>query len=137
MIIDAKEMILGRLGTYAAKQALLGEEVIIVNSDQVVITGNKASVFADYKNRMDRGTFKGPFIFRRSDMFVKRSIRNMVGYKTPRGREALKRIKCFVGVPSSLKEAKMETIEGANIIKVPNLNYVTVKDICKHLGGKQ
>lgn len=125
------------MGTVVAKKALLGEDIIIVNSDQAVITGNKDRVMKDWKQKADRGTFKGPFIPKRSDLFVKRAIRGMIPYKTPRGKEAFARIKCFVGTPSKVAEEKIETIENANVSRLDNLKYVSVKDICAHLGGKQ
>ena len=55
MIIDASDMILGRLATYVAKKALLGEKVDIVNCEKAVITGNKKSIFEKYKQRNERG----------------------------------------------------------------------------------
>ncbi len=43
-IIDGKDAVLGRLASYAAKEALKGEEVIIVNCKEVIITGNKKDI---------------------------------------------------------------------------------------------
>ena len=40
-IIDGKGAILGRLASYAAKQALKGEEIVVLNCEEVIITGNK------------------------------------------------------------------------------------------------
>ena len=75
MIIDGKDMILGRLGTIAAKKALLGEEVIIINSKYIVLTGNKAEILKRYRDFRKRGIHtKGPFYPRRTDFFVKRAI---------------------------------------------------------------
>jgi len=42
MIVDASNMILGRMVSYVAKKALLGEKVDIVNCEKAVITGNGA-----------------------------------------------------------------------------------------------
>ena len=137
MIIDAKDNILGRLAAFAAKKALEGNDINIINSEQVVVTGKKERVFADYKQKRDRGTFKGPFLDRRPNMFVKRAIRGMLPYKKSRGEEAFKRIRCFVGVPEEFQGKKSEEIKKANTSKLDNLNYVTVKDICRYLGGKQ
>ena len=39
MIINAENLILGRMTTYAAKKALQGEEVDIVNCEKAIITG--------------------------------------------------------------------------------------------------
>ena len=55
MIIDAKDLILGRLASFAAKQALLGETVDIVNAEESVITGNKRWIIAHYVQARDRG----------------------------------------------------------------------------------
>ena len=44
MIIDASNLILGRLATFVAKQALLGEQVFIANCEKSVISGDKANI---------------------------------------------------------------------------------------------
>ena len=41
MIIDATNMIAGRIATHIAKKALLGEDIVILNSEKAVLTGNK------------------------------------------------------------------------------------------------
>ena len=60
----------------------------------------------------------------------------MLPYKKPRGREAFKRIKCYRGIPTTMKDKKPETLKAAEFSKLPTLKYVTVEYICKHLGGK-
>jgi len=137
MIVDANNLILGRLGTFAAKKALLGEKIDIVNCENSVVTGDRAKIFEDYDNFLKRGTpSKGPFVQRMPDRFVKRVIRGMLPYKKERGRIAIKNIKCYIGVPNDFKDQKMDTIKEANVEKVPNLKYVKIKDICKHIGAK-
>ena len=137
MIIDANNLILGRLGTYVAKKALLGEDIDIVNCENSVITGDRKKIFEKYDNFLKRGIpAKGPFIRRMPERFVKRAIRGMLPYKKERGRSAFKNIKCHLGVPEDLKDNKLDTIKEANIDKVPNLKYIKVKDVCKHIGAK-
>ena len=137
MIIDANNLILGRLGAYAAKKALLGEKIDIVNCESCVITGKRNKIFEDYRNKLKRGIpSKGPFTHRMPHRFVKRAIRGMLPYKKERGRIAFKNIKCYVGIPKNLKNQKFEIIKNANIEKVPNLDYIKIKDICTHIGGK-
>lgn len=136
-VINGENMILGRVSTYIAKQALLGEEITLVNCEKIIISGDKHKIFAQHKERQQRGHPRwGPFTPRRPDMFVKRVIRGMVPYKRIKGKEALKRIKCYIGLPNDFKEAKLETIEKADVKKIPNLKYTTVSEICKILGGK-
>lgn len=136
MIIDAKDQILGRLGAYVAKRTLLGEEVTIVNCDQAIITGNKDRLLRDIKNASDRGTHKGPFIPKRSDYYVKRAIRGMLPHKQPKGRDAYKRIRCYVGVPEKMQGEKLTKPTDSDISRLANVKYIRIKEACRHLGGK-
>ena len=131
--IDATDTILGRLATYAAKKALLGENVEVINCEKAIVTGNKHRNYKDYQNEFKRGTFKGPFIPKQPHLLVKRTIRGMLPHKQARGREALKRIRCHIGTPETLKE-KAEIIKEANVSKLPNYKYTTVGKICGYLG---
>ena len=136
MIIDATDLRLGRMATVVAKQALLGETIDIVNCENAVLTGNRDNVLGEYKNRLNRITYKGPIVRRMPDRFVKRTIRGMLPYKQYKGDKAFKRIKCYMGVPNQFKDKKFETIKEANIANVPSLRYVYVKEICKEIGAK-
>lgn len=136
-VINGENLILGRLASYIAKQILLGEEIALVNCEKIMISGSKSQIFAKYKHKQQRGQPRwGPFTPRRPDFFVKRAIRGMVPRKKIRGRDALKKIKCYIGLPNEFKDAKLEVLEKINVQKIPNLKYVTVGDICKILGGK-
>lgn len=135
MIINAENLILGRLASYVAKKALLGEKVDIVNCEKIVITGTKRAIQEEYKRRVERGdTFKGPFISRMPDRLVKRSIRTMLPYKKYRGKKALKNIKCYMGVPDNLKDQKQETLDQFHVSKTKSTKYLRIKDISKFLG---
>ncbi len=137
MIIDATNLILGRLATVVAKKSLLGEKIDIINCEEAVVIGRRESVLARYKKKANRGIpAKGPFIPRTPDKFVRRAIRGMLPYNKDRGRVAFKNIKCYIGVPSELKDKKYATIKEANLEKNPHQRYLKVKEICKHLGGK-
>jgi large subunit ribosomal protein L13 len=135
-IINGNGLLLGRLASEVAKGALLGEEYAIVNCEQVVVSGDKRKIFKrEYDKRQRKGyPLKSAKLPRRSDLFVRRVIRGMLPYDKGRGREAFKRITCYVDVPKSLSEG--EPIEHAHVKKLPTLRYTTVGDICRHLGGK-
>ena len=81
-IFDAEQMVVGRLGTKAAKAALLGDRVVIVNAEKAIITGNRRTVIDAWKNKFKKRTSynprKGPFHVRRPDMIVRRMIRGML-----------------------------------------------------------
>ena len=137
MILDATDLILGRMTSFVTKKALLGERIDIVNCENAIITGNKDQIFVKYRNRRRRGIpAKGPFFPTLPDMFVKRTVRGMLPYKKEKGEIALKRIKCYIGVPAQFKDKKFETIVKANITKVPSLKYLKVENICKEFGAK-
>ena len=137
MLIDATNIILGRLGSVAAKAALLGENVDIINCEKAVVTGNKKTTLGLYKERLNRGSIKrGPFLKRKPNMFVKRAIRGMLPYNKENGKKALKKIKCYIGVPENLKDKKPEQIRKVDTSKLNVVKYITVKQICNMLGEK-
>lgn len=134
-IIDAKDSVLGRVATFAAKKALLGDNVIVVNADKAYISGDKHKIILDYKDRFETGQIRqGPFIYRNPDRFVKRVIRGMLP-KQPRGREALKRVRCYKGVPEIYSKQEAIVVHGSNVSKLPTLRRISVQDLCTQLGG--
>lgn len=137
MIIDASGLIMGRLAAFAAKSALKGENVDIVNCENAVVTGNKRDVIEKYKHQRGRGgPFHGPFIGRQSSALLKHVIKGMVPHKQARGREALARIKCHLGVPEELEGKKFETIKGAGFEKLETTKYLTLKELSFELGAR-
>lgn len=137
IVIDGKDLIVGRVATFAAKQALLGETIRIINCEQMLLTGSKTFLTAENHRRRVQGTWeKGPFYFRMPDRYVRRIIRGMIPYKTARGKQAYGRVLCYVGMPEEYKTIKPITIESANIKKVPNLKYMTVGEMSKLMGAK-
>ncbi len=108
-IIDGKNAILGRLASYSAKEALKGEDIIIVNCEQAIITGSRKNIQSEFEATRNRvgSTQNGPKISRSSEKIVKKTIRGMLpNYRTGRGRVAFKRIKCYVGVPKEFEASK-------------------------------
>jgi len=113
-VIDGAGMVMGRLASYAAKEALKGEEIVILNCEQVIISGNRQMNLEDFQARRRRAGsgFKGPIHRRPSYMIVKRAIRGMVPqYRHGRGREAFKRIKCYNDFPKEFEKVKLTKLE--------------------------
>ncbi len=134
--INGKGMIFGRLATYIAKRALLGDTVNIYNCEEIIMTGTKAKILENYpkKARFTGQMGRGPFRPRRSDLFLKRHIRNMLPYKKARGKEAMTRIKFHIGNEENKKELK--SIEQASSKRLTTIKYMKIKEITKLLGGK-
>ncbi len=108
-IIDGAGAILGRLASYVAKEALKGEEIIILNCDEVVISGNKKTIKSEFKEKRSRvgHSQKGPKLIKTSERMVKRTIRGMLPeHRFGRGRTAFKRIKCYKGIPKEYEKEK-------------------------------
>ena len=61
-IIDGKGARLGRLASYAAKEALKGEEITILNCEQIIISGNKKNIEQSFheKRSIVGSSQKGP-----------------------------------------------------------------------------
>jgi len=134
IIIDATNLLLGRFATYAAKQALLGNEVRVINAEKAVISGAKATTIALASQRRNRGTpAKGPFIPKVADRYVRRTIRGMLPYKQAKGAEAYKRVLCFVGVPEEFKNETPVVLAYAQVSKLPTLKFTTVSEVIKNL----
>lgn len=136
MIIDATDLILGRLAAFAAKQALLGNEVLIINSEKAIITGSRKFLIGKYTKRIHRGEpFHGPFFPRRPDMLIRRTIRGMLPYKQFKGESAFKRVMCYVNKPENLN-GEIITVERANKRNLRNIKFITILELCRHIGYK-
>lgn len=130
MIINGKNAILGRLSSAAAKKLMAGEEIVIVNAEKAVITGNPKDTVKKYIERKQRGSPQhGPFFPKQPDRIVYRTIRGMMP-KTPKGRNAMKKLHVCIGVPSEYKEKKTENFA----VKPVKSNYIRVGDVAKTLG---
>ena len=126
---DGKNATLGRLASYAAKESLKGENIIILNCDKIIITGNKKDIKEDFekKRTMVGSAQKGPKISRSTDKIVKRAIRGMLpNHRTGRGREALKRIRCYKDIPKEF-EGKEKIISG----KRKTTKFIEIKEMLK------
>ncbi len=136
-MIDAENLVFGRLASIAAQKALQGAEINIVNAEKTVLSGTKEFVLKKFRrwiNMRGKGNpEKGPQYSRMPDKILRTAIRKMLP-KTSRGEKALARIKVFIGFPEELKkQAKMEMQEA-----VPkNLQKsVVLGDACKLLGAR-
>jgi large subunit ribosomal protein L13 len=138
-VINGDGLILGRLASTVAQRALAGEEIAIVNVEKTIISGSRARVLGNYYHKRARGASGdrwGPFVPRRPDHLMKRTIRGMLPYKRPRGIDAFKRIKCYVGLPVQFAGAKLEVIEDVHMDRLNNPQFVTLAAVCTALGAK-
>lgn len=141
MIINATNLILGRMASVVAKELLKGEKVIIVNAEESVISGSKPSILKKYKERRERKSIvnparHGPFFPRRPEGIVRRAVRGMLPYKKAKGSNAFKNLKVYIGIPKELEGKEMKTLEVANASKLRVPKHIKLKELCNLLGAK-
>jgi len=133
-IINADGLILGRMASIIAKRLLNGEEIVVVNAEKAVLSGKKRSKVKEAKEFLEVGHPKmGPFHYRRPDRIVRRTVRGMLPYKQPKGKNAYKRLKVFIRLPEELKNQKIETISNAQAKKL-TCQYFTLGEFAKEIG---
>ncbi|MBI1971851.1 MAG: 50S ribosomal protein L13 [Candidatus Aenigmarchaeota archaeon] len=134
-VVDAAGKVCGRLASAVAKMLLAGEDVSIINAEKAVVSGSPDSIANLYKVRLDRGDkYKGPFMSRLPDRMLKRMVRGMLPYKKPTGRNALRKLRVFVGAPKDLASAAVEI--GAKDVSELTSEHVTLQDLSHKLGRK-
>ena len=137
ILVDADGLILGRMASVVAKKLLNGEKIIIINAEKAVISGKKKSKIAEAKEFLEVGAPKrGPFHYRRPDRILRKTVRGMVPFKKPKGKNALKKLKVFISVPEDLKDQQPMYIEEAQAAKL-NGPYFTLADLAKEIGWNQ
>ncbi len=133
-VINAEGLLLGRMATYVAKRLLNGEEIIIVNAEKAALSGKKRAKLSDAKEFLRVGHPRmGPFHYRRPDRIVRRTVRGMLPYKQPKGKQAYKRLKVYMAVPDDLKEREMETLPNAQVKKL-SCPYFTIAEFAEEIG---
>ena len=136
-IINADGLILGRMATHVAKRLLNGESIVIVNAEKAILSGKKSSKLEDAKTFLGVGHPRmGPFHYRRPDRIVRKSVRGMLPFKQPKGKQAYKRLKVYMGVPNEFKDQKAETLTNAQAKKL-TCPYFTVGEFAKEIGWNQ
>ncbi len=134
VVINAEGKVIGRLASEIARKVRDGEEVRVVNSEKVVISGDEEEIKADYRQRHERGArHDGPYFPKRPDKILKRTVRGMLPYKNQEGREAFKRVKTYLGVPEEFEDyEEVEEVKEGDELK--NRNYVKLGEVSKHIG---
>jgi len=134
-IIDANNLVLGRMGSIVAKRLLLGEEIKIINCKDVIMLGKKKFLVKKYKDKFSNKVVKqGPYYSRSPAEIVRRSLRNMLPYKNSRGVEAYSRLKCYNSLPSILANSKKNSVENAKMNPQSVFYYTKVGELSEALG---
>ncbi len=133
--IDGEGIILGRLASKAAKLLLEGNTVNVFNAEKIVMSGHLRFIVDKYKEKVElkdkANPEHSPYISRRSDLFVKRIIRGMLPYRQPKGKNAYKNLKIYIGVPEGMTETNdLKLKKGEEVYE----NLITIKTLTEKLG---
>lgn len=134
IVIDASNLILGRMATIIARHLLQGHSVVILNAEKAVISGRRLNKIQEEKEKLKIGhPRKGPYFPRKPDRYVRRAIRGMLPRKKPKGKEAYRKLRVFMGTPPEFKNLPTETIIDAKAEKL-RCPFVTVEELVKEVG---
>jgi large subunit ribosomal protein L13Ae len=117
IVVDGKGHLMGRLASTLAKQALNGQEVVVVRCEEVTISGrrsrNRQNFQAYLLKRTNTNPKHGPNHFRAPSRIVQKAVRGMLPRKTKRGEAAMARVKFYEGVPPAYGKVKRLLIPDA------------------------
>jgi large subunit ribosomal protein L13 len=135
--VNAEGLILGRMCSKVAKRLLNGEEVIIINAEKAVISGKRKSKVAEAHLFLEVGApERGPFHYRRPDRIMLKTVRGMLPIKQQKGKNALAKLRIFMGVPTEMKDLKAETLTDADASKLKG-PQLTLGELAKAIGWNQ
>jgi large subunit ribosomal protein L13 len=138
LLVDAKNQILGRIASFAAKRALSGDTVIVLNAEKAVISGRRSNIVEEAKRRLRTRTLgtqtHAPVHQRRPDLYLRRVVRGMLPWKKAKGKSAFHRVRVFIGVPEEFAKKAQTKVAGADASKLLS-PFVTLEELAKEIWG--
>ena len=135
-IINAEDSIIGRLASNIARRLLEGENIVIINAEKGLISGDPGFLAQKYLKRYHIKTksnpLKGPFFPRKPDQILKRTIRGMLPFKKSKGKEAYKRLKVFCDLPHMFQDKPIEVLESTKRNN-PKSSYISLEELNKKI----
>ena len=136
IIVDGTNMIAGRLCSHVAKLLIEGNRVSFVNTENIMLTGDRDAIIKSYREFLEIGSINnpkfGPFHPRRPDTIISRMVRGMLP-KKPSGKIALQRLRAYLGVPNELQSMTKTQFEDAKIRKASPY-YTSMGDLGRMVG---
>ncbi len=140
IVVDGRGQILGRLASIVAKKLLEGKRVVVLNAQDIVVSGDPVMVIQAYKRtvlgvRSHYSHRLRPKRPRSPIRLFKATVRGMLPKRNRRGREALRRLKVYVGVPKEYQGAETVRFQEADASRLSR-SYVTLGRIARELGWR-
>jgi large subunit ribosomal protein L13 len=138
VVFEGKDMVLGRLATFVAKELLKGNHVDIVNAEKILISGRREATFEHYEawlgTRNVANPRKGPFHPKLPEDIARRAVRGMLPFKKPMGKKAYGLLRAYRGVPEKLAGKETVTIQEAGVKQLGTKRYISLEELSKHMG---
>lgn len=139
IIVDGDGQVAGRLSSKVAKLLLEGHRVYVVNAEKVLISGKRHAVLNEWLKRREISSVvhpkHGPFHPKTPDGILTRMIRGMIPRRKPKGIDAMKRLRVYVGMPEHCRSMKKLVFEDAKATK-PVSYYVALGELASALGWR-
>ena len=145
VVVDLTMHRLGRAASRIAKMLLKGVNVTVVNVEKAIITGKKEAILERYKFLISRRALASPkrgtvWYPRRPERIFQYTVYRMLPRHNKRWKEALKRLKIYVGVPKELEGAEKMVIEDAILRELMSrsgrvIRYMTLGELSRELTG--
>ncbi len=140
IVVDASGQVLGRLASIVAKLLLLGWRVHVVNAEKMVLSGDPTMVVQAYKRtvlgvRSHYSHKWRPKRPRSPQRLFKYAVRGMLPKHNRRGREALSRLRVYVGVPKELEGREKVRFPEADASRLGR-SYVELGRVAYELGWR-
>ncbi|MEB3861978.1 MAG: 50S ribosomal protein L13 [Desulfurococcales archaeon] len=140
VVVDGSGQILGRLASIVAKKLLQGERVVVVNAEKIVVSGDPVKLKKFYKDTIlgvkshysHRLRPKRP---RSPVRLFKAAVKGMLPKNNKRGREALSRLRVYIGVPEEYQGKEMIRFKEADASRLSR-GYIELGVIAKELGWR-
>jgi len=136
IIVDGTNLIAGRLCSHVAKLLIEGNRVSIVNTENIMLSGDRDAIIKSYREFLEIASINnpkfGPFHPRRPDTIITKMVRGMLP-KKPSGKTALKRLRAYLGVPDELRSMTKTQFEDAKIRRASPY-YTSVGELGRMVG---
>ncbi len=134
--IDGTGLVLGRLSSWVAQQIIHGNRVVVVNAQDMIISGQRKYLLESHLQKRSRATHtnpkRGPFYPRFPDRILRRTVRGMIPWKTRSGKDAFRRLSAYIDIPDELVDQEFQTVPEAK--RSLSNRYMTVGDLARSIG---
>lgn len=124
--------------SYAAKKAIAGQDIVILNVSKAVVSGEKKRVVERARAKLRTRTLgsqdRGPTHPRKPETYARRALRGMLPFKKPKGKKAYRRVRIYTDVPSRYAEEPSQKVPGADASRL-RCPYVLVEELSREIGG--